>query len=90
MNKDLHCNPVAATTKRTGFRHRFIPFLAGGSLLLLLTCAAEAGSVRWEYKVVNAGLANRQLESLLNTKEAAGWELVQINAQGVAILKRRK
>lgn len=57
--------------------------------MLLFSGAANAGIV-WEYKVVDANLHNRQLEAMLNAQGAAGWELVLINKQGVAVFKHRK
>lgn len=66
-------------------------FLAVAALVAFFACSAEAGRpVKWEYRVVNAGLANRLLENLLNANGAEGWELVQISAKGVAVFKRQK
>lgn len=76
--------------RRVGGRHRFIGLFAGCAFALLFACGADARPLKWEYRVVNAGLNNRQLESLLNSNGAEGWELVQITAKGVAIFKRRK
>ncbi|CAN5568531.1 hypothetical protein BH09VER1_BH09VER1_30950 [soil metagenome] len=63
--------------------------MGAGLCVLLFSGGAYAGVV-WEYKVVDANLHNRQLETMLNTQGAAGWELVLINAQGVAVFKHRK
>ncbi|MDD5198564.1 MAG: DUF4177 domain-containing protein [Terrimicrobiaceae bacterium] len=90
MNKHLHPSQVLSTNGRIGSRRFFASLFAGCVFTLLFACGANAGSVKWEYRVLNAGLHNRQLESLLNSNGAEGWELVQINAKGVAILKRRK
>ena len=46
--------------------------------------------MKWEYTVIPAGYATRQLQNLLNSYGAEGWELVQINVHGVAIFKRQK
>lgn len=65
----------------------------GCAIAILCTGSVQAAApkvVVWEYRVVNAGMDNRQLEALLNSNGAAGWELVQINARGVAIFKRPK
>ncbi len=70
-------------------RRQGLALLAGCAIFLALPCGAYAKS-KWEYRVVNANMLNRQLENLLNTNGAQGWELVQINSAGVAIFKRRK
>ncbi len=59
------------------------------SAVLLTASPVEAQTVvQFEYLVVNAQLANRDLQNLLNARGQEGWELVQINARGVAVLKR--
>ena len=57
---------------------------------LFLTTPAEAAPAKWEYTVASARLKNRNLENLLNSYAAQGWELVQITDNGVAIFKRLK
>jgi len=79
-----------STIKRLGSGHGIMRLLAGFAFILLLTCAADARPPVWEYRVVNAHFDNRQLESLLNSNGAEGWELVQISAKGVAVFKRQK
>ena len=69
-------------------RNRYFGFLIGCVLVLLIPDGAYARAT-WEYRVVHAGLNARQLENLLNTNGSDGWELVQINSNGVAIFKRR-
>lgn len=70
-------------------RNRYLGIFAGCVIALLFPSVSEARS-GWEYRVVNAGVGTRQLEALLNTNGQSGWELVQINNQGVAIFKRRR
>lgn len=66
----------------------FVVTLLAASLFL---CApTHAGSTKWEYTAVSAHLNNRNLEALLNSYAAQGWELVQITNSGVAIFKRVK
>ena len=57
---------------------------------LFLTQPAQAAPAKWEYTAVSARLKNRNLENLLNSYAAQGWELVQITDNGVAIFKRLK
>ena len=83
-------NREISTNKRPGSSHRIISLFAGLTFILLFTCAADAKPVIWEYRVIHAHFDNRQLESLLNSNGVDGWELVQINAKGVAIFKRQK
>jgi len=57
----------------------------------ILFCApVQAGTAKLEYTVVSAHLNNRNLEALLNSYAAQGWELVQVTNGGVAIFKRVK
>jgi hypothetical protein len=63
-------------------------FLLAASLLL--SAPIQAATAKWEYTVVSAHLKNRNLEALLNSYAAQGWELVQVTNNGVAIFKRSK
>jgi hypothetical protein len=63
-------------------------FLLAASLLLSTPLQAATGKL--EYTVVSAHLKNRNLEALLNSYAAQGWELVQVTNNGVAIFKRAK
>ena len=89
---NLQPAPMQNSSQRNliGSRKRFVGWVAGFAVVFLLACNADARPVKWEYLVLNAGLQNRQLESLLNTNGAAGWELVQISPKGVAVFKRVK
>ena len=79
-----------STSKSLGSSRRIISLFLGLTFIFLFSCVADARPVKWEYTVVNAGLANRQLENLLNSYGLEGWELVQINSSGIAIFKRQK
>jgi hypothetical protein len=65
----------------------FTFLLAAG---LLLSAPLQAATAKWEYTAVSAHLKNRNLEALLNSYAAQGWELVQVTNNGVAIFKRAK
>jgi hypothetical protein len=82
--------PYHHTNRILSLRNRYFCLLAGCASVLLFSCAANAAPSKWEYKVVNAGLNNAELESLLNSNGSKGWELVQINTRGIAVFKRRK
>ncbi len=83
-------NPPTRSIRKSLFsRNRYLGLLAAGTCVLLFSGAAQAGVV-WEYKVVDANLHNRQLETMLNAQGAGGWELVLITRQGVAVFKHRK
>lgn len=62
--------------------------LAGSSVL-----TAEAAA-KFDYKAVDLKKADirttQQMEAILNQLGAEGWELIEINLNGVAILKRQK
>ncbi|MBU1405202.1 MAG: DUF4177 domain-containing protein [Proteobacteria bacterium] len=60
--------------------------LAGSSVL-----TAEAAA-KFDYKAVDLKkvMTPQQLEVILNQLGAEGWELVEINGAGLAILKRQK
>ena len=58
-------------------------------MLLLFATSVEARTV-WEYRVISVNTTPRILEATLNENGAQGWELVEINAKGVAIFKRLK
>ena len=62
--------------------------LAGSSIL-----TAEAAA-KFDYKTVDLKKADirttQQMEAILNQLGAEGWELIEINLNGVAILKRQK
>jgi len=90
MNKLLPHRRALSTNKLLGSGRRLIGMFAGCAVLLTFACGADARPVKWEYLVVNAGLANRLLENLLNRNGAEGWELIQINAKGIAVFKRPK
>lgn len=67
------------------------PLLAIASAILLFTSCAHA-AVKFEYKVISLEQAHvqgaAQLEALLNKLGSEGWELVEIDVAGDAILKR--
>jgi hypothetical protein len=79
-----------STSKPPGSSRRIISLLVGLTFIFLFSCVAEARTVKWEYTVIPAGYAPRQLQNLLNSYGLEGWELVQINVHGVAVLKREK
>jgi hypothetical protein len=64
--------------------------LMGCSMFLLFATGLEAKPIVWEYRVVTVNTTPRVLEATLNENGAAGWELVEISAKGVAIFKRQK
>jgi len=72
-------------------RRRPVAFVVSLLTASLFLCApTHAGTARWEYTAVSAHLNNRNLEALLNSYAAQGWELVQVTNSGVAIFKRVK
>ncbi len=83
-------NREISTSKPLGSSRRIISLFVGLTFIFLFSCVAEARPVKWEYTVIPAGYATRQLQNLLNSYGAEGWELVQINVHGVAIFKRQK
>ena len=64
--------------------------LMGCSMVLLFATGLEAKQIVWEYRVISVNTSVRALEATLNENGAQGWELVEINAKGVAIFKRQK
>ena len=60
--------------------------------ILFMSCAQAATQI--EYKVVSLEQAHiqgaEQLQALLNTLGAEGWELIEIDTKGDAIMKRQK
>lgn len=88
MNTHLHSSLKTRFAAPGSRRLRLLAAACG--FALLLACRADARPVTWEYRVVNAGLQNRQLEALLNSNGADRWELVQITSKGVAVFKRPK
>lgn len=57
-------------------------------VFLVSVPTVSARSPKWEYLVVNAGLKNRNLQQLLDTHGAQGWELVTFTRKDVAVFKR--
>ena len=90
MNNPTRSTVTPSTSRFAITRSRAARLVIGCALLLTFSCGAYAKTAKWEYQVVNAGFNNRQLEALLNTNGAQGWELVQINAKGIAIFKRQR
>jgi hypothetical protein len=86
----LPTNREISTSKPLGSGRRIISLFVGFTFILLFACVADARPVKWEYTVIPAGYAPRQLQNLLNSYGLDGWELVQINERGVAIFKRQK
>lgn len=74
-----------ASSKNTGVR-----ILMSCSMVMLFATGLEAKPIVWEYRVVTVNTSQRVLEATLNANGAEGWELVEINAKGVAIFKRQK
>ncbi len=54
------------------------------------TTSSPTSTGGWEYKVENANMSNRQLETFLNQRGAEGWELICVSEKGVAVFKRPK
>ena len=73
-------------------RMLLILLLAIGIMVTHVQAAEAAG--KFEYKTIalkQAGVKGpAELEVLLNKLGAEGWELIEINMMGVAILKRQK
>lgn len=68
-----------------------VRILMGCSMVLLFaTTGVEARQIVWEYRVISVNTNTRVLEATLNANGAEGWELVEINAKGIAIFKRPK
>jgi hypothetical protein len=71
-------------------RNAGVRILMGCSMVLLFATGLEAKQIVWEYRVITVNTTPRVLEATLNENGAQGWELVEINAKGIAIFKRPK
>ena len=75
--------------------HFFCRIVAIALAVSLFTSCAQTAA-KFEYKVIPLTDANRnlvgaaQLEAILNKLSSDGWELIQIDIEGHAILKRAK
>lgn len=74
-------------------RHFFVTFALAASLFASVVSTAQAATT-YEYKVIQlkkvSVVNSQQLELLLNQLGTEGWLLVQITANGVAVLQREK